>query len=65
MSDRSPIIGSPTKTLRIVIPEVHFLIENMNNGEHETDPSCWCRPQLTHDDPVTETQVWTHKEVVE
>lgn len=29
--------------------------------EHAPDIGCWCEPELTHRDPETDGEVWTHR----
>lgn len=36
-----------------------------NDGKHESNPRCWCQPDVEHRDPVTGTVVWMHKEHVQ
>lgn len=29
--------------------------------EHDADVTCWCEPELTYRDAVTDGEVWTHR----
>ncbi len=30
------------------------------NSDHVAEPTCWCRPVLEHEDPVTGRRVYNH-----